>query len=191
MRARGRLPSTACWGDTAWHNRKYKFFWRRRCGRHVVYRTKAAVRKNPAGPECPLCNSAGIAVYKRCGRARPVGKLEPRLWKMLDHKHDLTWSLHDRIEGWNGGVDACVHLGTARQLCIQVDGMTHKTKCMSDKKNQPSIDALFNSVATGAGYSVLRLDEDHSEGSWQAALDEALSACMDTGAPAGLFRSRG
>lgn len=191
LKARGILPSNATWVGTAWHNRKYKFFWRRRCGKHVVYRTKAAVRKNPACLSCPLCDSAGIGVYKKCGRATPVGKLEPRLWRMLDHKSGLAWSLHDRIEGWKGGVDACVHLGTARRLCIQVDGMTHKKKCMSDKRNQPAIDARFNSVATAAGYSVLRLEEDHSECSWQAALDEALSACRDTGAPARVMRSRG
>jgi len=112
--------------------------------------------------------------------ARTVGKGEGRLWAMLDSKQGLTWSLQDRIEGWKGCVDACVHLGCARRLCIQVDGVTHKKKCMSTRKDQPSIDLRFNAVAVGASYSVVRLDEDHSQASWQAALNEALKACSSS-----------
>lgn len=149
------------------------------------------MKKNPGCLQCPLCHAAGYKVYKKCGMARPVGKGEKRLWDMLDHKQGLAWSLQDRIEGWKGGVDACVHLGCARRLCIQVDGVTHKKKCMSTRKNQPCIDARFDQSALAADYNVLRVDEDHSQGSWLAALDQALAACSSSGGCAQVFRSVG
>lgn len=184
LRQRGLLSKTARWsgvnaiGNT---NTKHKFFVWRRCGKHVLYRTKGAITLKPGSLECPVCS--GIQVYKKAGRnIRPVGVAECRLWKMLENKFPgCVWSLQDRVGNWKGGVDACVYFPLAHFLAIQVDGVTHGRKLMSDKKNQAAKDDEFGQVAKRAGYRVLRLDEVHGDEVWEAALERAITACAEVG----------
>lgn len=159
------------------------------CGRHVLYRTKAALLANPACLQCPTCN--GVWVYNKCGRAVPVGVAEERLWHLLDKQVGLVWSLQDRIKGWKGGIDAVAYFPLQCWLCIQVDGPTHGRKCMSDRRDQPIKDGDFNAIALGLGMSVLRLDELHSEGSWEAALTDALGQCSMPNPVPGVYLSEG
>lgn len=192
LRAVGRLPVGVVWGDTSWNNREHRFFVWRRCGRHPLYRTKAALAGNPASLDCPQCDPRGIGVYKRCGITRTVGDAEVRLWGMLERRPGLVWSLQDGcVKNWKGRIDACVYFPLHRWLCIQVDGMTHNKKMISTRKHQPAVDERFNNMALSQGFSVLRLHEDHTAESWEAALATALQACSAEGAEPRSFVSVG
>jgi hypothetical protein len=160
-----------------------KFFYEREYGRHRALRSKAAVKRNPDTLQCPLCNPNAIILTQERGRSVVVGQGEKRLWRLLD-EGEWIWSSHDRIKGWRGAVDACVYFPLQQFLAIQVDGMTHNAKPMSDisREQQQMNDERFNSAAVkpqpeGAGMCVLRLDPQHSEAAWRHALHTAVNAC--------------
>lgn len=130
-------------------------------------------------------------MFKKCGRLRPVGVDEARLWNILDRIFPGdVWSVQDRLRGWAGKVDACMYFPWETWLAIQVDGITHGRQCMRDKPNQLQVDARFNSVAMAAGMSVVRLDTRHSDSAWEDALRRARDACRYETAPVQLFCSR-
>ena len=167
---------------------KFQYFWHRQCGQHVAYRSKAAVRARPACLECPRCNPTSPFYTTRRGRAKVVGDDEFRLYALLDTKFPgLHWSMQDRVPTWAGGaVDVCIYFPLQRWMSVQVDGMTHARACMSDRnaETQAAIDSKFVATAIREGYAVLRLDTDLSNSAWEAALQEAIDACMAPGAPA-------
>ena len=176
-------------GDT---NSTYQYFYKRRCargGKHVAYRSKAAVARRPGTLECPRCNPQAMFYRRKRGRCKPVGEDEFRLHELLDDKFpDLAWSIQDRIRGWRGGaVDVSIFFPMQRWLAIQVDGPTHRRSLMSGRSDQASIDARFCEAATRAGWSVLRLNTEHSNYEWEIALNTALDACAQPNNPPQVF----
>lgn len=170
-----------------------KVFYKRECGCHRALRSKAAVKRNAQTLECPICNTNAKILKSKRGRCVVVGEGEVRLWELLD-KQGWTWSLHDRIRGWLGVVDACVYFPLQQFLAIQVDGKTHNDKPMSDisKEKQAMTDRRFNSSAITptpprAGMCVLRLDPQHSQRAWELALHTAVQACNSSNPPCVMF----
>jgi hypothetical protein len=191
LQQRGELPAGITPESLSHDNCKYKFFFKRGCGRHVAYRTLAAVRRRAANMRCPVCYPDAPYNTKKCGRARVVGKEEARLWEMLDRRSDLAWSAQDRIKGWRGRIDACVYFPLQRWLTIQVDGETHSTNPMKDRgvAEQLAKDARFGEEARQQGRCVLRLDARHSAAAWEAALQQAIASCSTAGSDAELICS--
>ncbi len=188
LRARGVLTSERSWDTISTNDCRHKFFVDRTCGQHVAYRTRAAVHRNPTTLECPVCNPGNTSITNRRGRARVVSPDEAKLWEMA-FGPGVEWSLQDRVPGWMGAVDVCVYLPLQHWLCIQVDGITHRGKPMSDRREQLAKDDQFNATAISAGYSVLRLDARHHAGNWKSALQQALDHCKSAGNPPTLFHS--
>jgi hypothetical protein len=124
-----------------------------------------------------------------------MGRDEFRLFELLDTMFpNLVWSAQDHVSGWRGGaVDVCVYFPLERWLTIQVDGPTHRDACMSDRplERQQEIDDKFGAAAVAAGWSVMRLNTDHSNGAWVEALGRAVAACRDAGNSPQIFYSEG
>lgn len=189
LRSRGLLRSRRTWVTISKRDTRHKFFVRRACDVHYTYRTRAAVASNPAALQCPVCNRDGTSITDRRGRARVVSPDEEWVWDELDER-GVVWSLQDRVSDWAGAVDACVYFPLQQWLCIQVDGITHKGKPMSDRRDQLGKDALFDTSAVAAGFSVLRLDTRHNARTWATALDQALAHGSVRGRPPTVFTSQ-
>ena len=189
LRGCGILRSKRTWDTISSNDCRHKWFLLRTCGQHYAYRTRAAVSRHPATLECPMCDRDRTSITNKRGRARVVSPDEEKLWEM-GLGEGVVWSLQDRVPNWKGAVDVCVCFPLQQWLCIQVDGITHMRKPMSDRKDQLLKDARFNEIAMEGGYSVLRLDAYHHVESWQAALNKALAHCKSHGQPPTLFESQ-